>query len=232
MLTRKIPFDTLLCNAETLNINAQQIIPSTYLWNDGSLSFQRTLALPGNYRLLTNDGVCKRSDSFTITRNFTPFVSIGNDTTLCESEKLILFASSLFADDLIWNTNSRGTSIIVSTPGNYSVAASNGCGTVTDAVKIDYTDCADVIFVPNAFTPNTDRTNDVLYARAYFKIDEFKFLIFNRWGQEVFVSSSILNGWDGFVKGIKAPVGLYSWKIQYSRKGKQYHQKGTVLLIY
>lgn len=231
-LQRIIPFDDLLCDGMTLFIDADQPGAVSYLWNDGNSSAQRVIADAGVYSLVTSDGVCKRADSFRITTNITPVVNLGTDTTLCYNELLVLNAASPVADTYLWSTNVTDSSITVNTAGTYSVMLENRCGIASDDIKILYEDCANIVFVPNAFTPNNDRLNDVLKAKAYFKIDEFSMKIFNRWGQMIFSSNSLNTGWDGTVKGQQAPPGMYTWVIQYKRSNKVYNQKGTVLVIY
>jgi gliding motility-associated-like protein len=230
-LQRTLPPDALLCDVQTLDVDAQQPTAATYLWNDGTTSAQRTLSTAGIYSLLTSDGVCDRTDSFTITRNYTPTVQLISDTTLCVNEPLLLNATHPLAEFYLWSTNETDSTITITLPGTYSVAVGNGCGIAIDDITVDYKDCADMIFVPNAFTPNDDRLNDVLYAKAYFFIESFDMKIYNRWGQEIFVSTSLAKGWDGKMNSSKAPPGQYIWTVNYKRNGKLYTQKGTVLLI-
>ena len=231
LLQRTVPNNTLLCDTQTIDVNAQQPTAVSYLWNDGTTATQRTLSAAGNYSLLTSDAVCDRRDSFTITRNFTPTVQLMADTTLCINETLLLNATNPLAEFYLWNSNATNSSITVSLPGTYSVAVGNGCGIAVDDITVDFKDCADVIFVPNAFTPNGDRLNDVLKAKVYFRINEFEFRIFNRWGQLIFSTNDVTAGWDGFIKSQKAPPGQYVWTIRYKRNDKTFTQKGTVLII-
>ncbi|RXK59787.1 gliding motility-associated C-terminal domain-containing protein [Lacibacter luteus] len=225
------PTDTVLCDAQVLPVDVQQTAPTTYLWNDGNTSAQRTFSNIGTYTLLTTDNVCSRRDTFIISRNFTPTVALGNDTSLCYSEQVTLHAKHPLAEAYLWSNNSTDTSITVTTPGLYTVAVSNFCGVATDEIMIDFKDCADMIFVPNIFTPNSDGLNDVLKAKAYFRIDSFELKIYNRWGQQIFVSSSLNIGWNGTMNNQKAPPGQYVWTLVYKRNDKLYKQKGTVLLI-
>ncbi|MFT3846527.1 MAG: gliding motility-associated C-terminal domain-containing protein [Lacibacter sp.] len=232
VLQRILPLNTLLCDAQTLDVDVQQPLATSYLWNDGSLQSQRTFAAAGTYSLLTSDGVCKRTDSFTITRNFTPASELGNDTTLCFYEPVTLNAANPIAEYYLWSNGSTDSSITVTDAGTYSVTVGNKCGFATDDRIITYQDCADQIFVPNAFTPNNDGLNDVLKAKAYFRVEEFSLSIYNRWGQKIFFSNSLFNGWDGKYKGQDSEQGNYIWTIQYKRNGKIYKQKGTVLVLY
>ncbi len=62
--------------------------------------------------------------------------------------------------------------------------------------------CFKNVFIPNTFTPNGDGNNDLVYLRT---INASKILlrIFNRWGEEVFRTESLHDGWDGTYKGVK-----------------------------
>lgn len=71
------------------------------------------------------------------------------------------------------------------------------------------------LFIPNAFTANTDGTNDFfqIFARnlSYFEVQ-----IFNRWGQLIYESTDHMATWNGTYKGIKCPEGVYVWKVTYA----------------
>jgi gliding motility-associated-like protein len=75
------------------------------------------------------------------------------------------------------------------------------------------------VTVPNAFTPNAnggggggwipgDLSNDVFYPFARF-VDEFRMRIFNRWGELIFESTDIRQGWDGYYRGQLSPQDVY-----------------------
>ena len=88
------------------------------------------------------------------------------------------------------------------------------------------------LYIPNAFTPNNDRTNDIFRADG-IGISEFEMTIYNRWGNKVFSSEDINEGWDG--KGNSGePVqqDVYVYKIivtNFKKDKKQY--TGQVSLI-
>jgi gliding motility-associated-like protein len=71
-----------------------------------------------------------------------------------------------------------------------------------------------VLWVPNSFTPNGDEFNNLL--RAYAEgIDDynFSFQIFNRWGELIWETKDIEQGWDGTYNGVVCQDGTYTWKI-------------------
>lgn len=88
-----------------------------------------------------------------------------------------------------------------------------------------------VVGVPTAFTPNNDGVNDVLKVRG-FGIDQMMFRIYNRWGQEVFVSQNPEYGWDGRFKGELQPMDVYGYtlSILYT-DGSSINRKGEITLI-
>ena len=58
------------------------------------------------------------------------------------------------------------------------------------------------VFVPNAFSPNNDGNNDILVLYSPGDVQEVKaFRVFDRWGEKVFVSTSIDDCWDGTFNG-------------------------------
>ena len=86
----------------------------------------------------------------------------------------------------------------------------NGC-IVNEEVRINYDA---IIHVPNTFTPDNNGFNDLFFVKGG-NINDFEILIFNRWGEVVFQSSDINEGWNGTYNGQKCPDGTYVWKITY-----------------
>jgi len=114
----------------------------------------------------------------------------------------------------------------------YTVTATTPQGCVgTDSIRIKAATVSEII-VPNAFKPNGDGHNDVL--RPYtIGIRDFKyFMIFNRWGQRVFYSTTEGGGWDGTVGGQAQPMGTYVWMVMgLDFGGRAVVRQGTVILI-
>ncbi len=87
-------------------------------------------------------------------------------------------------------------------------------------------------YVPTAFSPNGDGTNDFFRAIAAGipKLDYFRVWI--RWGQELFYTTSLTRSWDGTYQGIPQPIDTYIWVISgKDYTGRQHVQKGTLTLI-
>ncbi|PKR79878.1 hypothetical protein CW751_13060 [Brumimicrobium salinarum] len=86
----------------------------------------------------------------------------------------------------------------------------NGCK-ATDEVAIKY---EALIYVPNTFTPDGKGTNEVFTVKGG-NITYFELVIYNRWGEEIYRSTNMEEGWDGTYNGKPCKDGTYVWKITY-----------------
>lgn len=89
----------------------------------------------------------------------------------------------------------------------------------------------DQVYIPNAFTPNNDGKNDIflIYGNT---ISSAKMSIYTQWGQLIFQSDNVANGWDGTFKGVNQPIGVYVYMVDITfNNGTTSLRKGTVTLI-
>ncbi len=98
--------------------------------------------------------------------------------------------------------------------GNYTVRIvdANGCET---SLAIEVTERFPRIFIPNAFSPNGDGTNDDFKPVADCSIT-FSMQVYNKWGSVVFSTEDVNEGWDGQFDNQPAPDGKYSYVIFYA----------------
>ena len=87
------------------------------------------------------------------------------------------------------------------------------------------------IYVPNAFSPNEDDVNDRFRAFVYCPLDQFELKVFDRWGEQVFESKDINQGWDGLKNGDIYEPGVYAWYITYVADGQKQILSGDVTLV-
>jgi gliding motility-associated-like protein len=120
----------------------------------------------------------------------------------------------------------------------YELLAKNENFCTDTAIAVVRTHIAKEVFIPDAFTPNKDQLNDVLYVLAGPDAITVKdFNIFNRWGQKIFqVQNSVPNnpafGWNGKVNGTDAATGTYVYFVTMAfADGSQQTYKGTIVLI-
>jgi gliding motility-associated-like protein len=88
------------------------------------------------------------------------------------------------------------------------------------------------LYVPGAFTPNGDGKNDKFFPFPVGIKELVYFKVFNRWGQLVFSTNKLRDGWDGKFGGQDEATGVYVWAVQARTKdNKVITRRGTVTLI-
>jgi gliding motility-associated-like protein len=98
--------------------------------------------------------------------------------------------------------------------------------------------------VPNAFTPNLSGPNGGMYDplafdnQVFFPIlsgvstENYTLSIFNRWGELIFETHDVNQGWDGYYKGVLCQQDAYVWKVQGEYvNGRDFTRVGDVTLI-
>jgi gliding motility-associated-like protein len=111
-----------------------------------------------------------------------------------------------------------------------TITTPEGCKAVDDINVTVFKGSA--IYVPTGFTPNKDGLNDVLIP-GYVGIKTLSyFIVFNRWGEKIFETRNLGEGWDGKINGAEQGSGTYAWIIQAEDYvGKKYQIKGTTTII-
>jgi gliding motility-associated-like protein len=90
-----------------------------------------------------------------------------------------------------------------------------------------------VLLIPTAFSPNGDGINDVFKVVKHLNVKTLNYFeVYNRWGEKIFSTTNLDQGWDGSFKGKECPQGEYVWQIQMSlSNGQTRNLKGILLLI-
>lgn len=117
--------------------------------------------------------------------------------------------------------------------GQYPVQliANNVYGCVDTIVKMLEVMPEFTLYIPNAFTPNGDGYNEIFYAVGE-EIAEFEMLIFDRWGEAIFESSSIDSGWDGNYRGVPVESEVYVYKVKVKDSLGEWHDiAGHITLV-
>ena len=100
----------------------------------------------------------------------------------------------------------------------------------TDVVCITITKEWD-IFIPNAFTPNGDTSNDYFIPKGY-GIAQIDLSIFDRWGVCIFKETNTTLGWDGKYKGQLCQQGIYVYQVNIkAMSGENTTKTGHVTLL-
>ncbi|MFN7326010.1 MAG: gliding motility-associated C-terminal domain-containing protein [Chitinophagales bacterium] len=179
-------------------------------------------------------GNCAQSDTIQVNLLITPEASVQPaDTTIEAGASVELLG--LGAGTYLWSPPS-GLSCTdcpnpIVTPDSTTtflleVVGSNGCiDTASVTINVLPIDCSAII--PNAFTPNSDGSNDLF--RILGKNVEVRALtIYNRWGQEVYQGNT---AWDGRVSGLDAPTDVYLYVAEILVCGSIKREFGQITLI-
>jgi gliding motility-associated-like protein len=163
---------------------------------------------------------CDDTASVTIQINKKPVAHAGPDKKMNEGQTVTL-NGAVEGKDLkyFWTpvtafANANTLTPVVSPAGDITYtlhAVSNaGCGEGTDNVFVRV---FKKINIPNAFSPNGDGINDCWQITALETYPEATITIFNRYGQQVYVSNGYSKPWDGKQNGKALPVGSYYYVI-------------------
>lgn len=108
-----------------------------------------------------------------------------------------------------------------------------GCkDTASVNVKVLTPECAaPYVFIPRAFSPNSDGINDKIYVRGEY-LKSVEFAIYNRWGEQVFYTTSMEEGWDGTHKGSAVCPDVYGYYVKgVCKKGETFFAKGNITVL-
>jgi gliding motility-associated-like protein len=209
-----------------------------FSWSNGSTGNSVTGLAPGNYLVIATDqNGCTDSTQVSVSSTSASGVSlIANDTLLVYGDSVTL--QVLGANTYLWappdglsctNCPSVIASPLSSTVYQVTGVDSSGCGYLLN-VKIEVEIELNEIFVPDAFSPNSDGINDKVFVRG--SIREFSFSVFNRWGELVFRTQNQSQGWDGSYKGKELDTGVFVYYLTGTdAAGKSFNKKGNITLV-
>ncbi len=217
--------DTILCVNETIELDATSASQSSYLWSNGNNSPTILANTTGTYSVVVTVGNCATADSIHVT--ITQPLDLGADIALCTTPHAELDAGNPGATYL-WNDNSTAQTLEISAPGIYWVTVNNSVCTISDTVIASGSLGEGMIFIPNTFTPgNANALNDKFNAYGD-GITYFHMRIFDRWGQLLYETTDINQGWDGFYKGRLVQQDSYVYVINYESQCTALQRKKVV----
>ncbi|OSZ82309.1 hypothetical protein CAP35_03310 [Chitinophagaceae bacterium IBVUCB1] len=241
----------LICYQDSFRVTNRSENVQTYLWSfgDGKTSTQSSPAHKydtiGTYKvklIATNMATCNKVDSQsaiitlkpspTADFTYTPLVPVTNEphrfTNL--SVGAVSYKWSFGDGEGSDQVNPEHT---YKRTGEYTVCLvvtnMEGCtDTVCKTILADVKPLADI---PNAFSPNGDGNNDILFVRGY-GVEKMNLKIYNRWGEIVFENNDINKGWDGTVNGKPQEMEAYGFVLNVTFvDGTTFYKKGNVTLL-
>ena len=117
----------------------------------------------------------------------------------------------------------------------FTVTVTNADGCTASAsvtVEVIVPRCEEpYIFIPTAFSPNGDSSNDVFMVRGRY-IDNLELMIYDRWGKEVFKTNNLNRGWDGRVNGELLTPDVYGYYVRIEcLGGEEITRQGNVTIL-
>jgi len=97
---------------------------------------------------------------------------------------------------------------------DYVITINTGIGCVIKDTQLVRIFKEKEIYVPKGFSPNGDGNNDKIFPRLVGVRTLTYFKVYNRWGQLLFQTSNLNEGWDGTFRGTKQPMETYVWTAE------------------
>lgn len=130
--------DTTLCYGQTLLLDATQS-GATYLWQDNSSGSTYTVTQAGTYYVAVTNSCTTAYDTIVVNYSGSSSqVSLGNDTTLCPGNTLVLDATTPGGTAYQWQDNSMNPTFTVTQSGTYYVTIDIGCAQIADTITVTY----------------------------------------------------------------------------------------------
>ena len=239
--------DAQVCFGKNAQLNATG--GSIYLWSPPTFLNSTTIPNPiaiapirtATYTVSVRDTLgCPKAVSKDFTVNVIRIVADAgpSDTSVVLDQPLQLNATGSTNYQWIPPTylNNPNIASPISNPRNnitYTVIVSNDIGcTARDTINVKVFFLPPDIYVPSAFTPGGDGLNELFRPIALGIRSLESFSVYNRWGQMVYTTSRIGDGWNGKFKGVPQESATYVWQANATDfKGRKIFRKGSVILI-
>lgn len=249
-----------ICSGNSVNLSASGA--NIYSWDNGlslnpsiNPNVTATPTITTTYTVTAaNTNGCINTSQVTVTviSCVPPVVNLSaSDTTVCINNCISFTDLSantptswtwyFFGADTPTDNNQNPTNICYSSVGSFDVAlvSSNAFGTdslfLDNYITVDSCNVPEeitpVVVIPNVFSPNADGQND-LFKVSGIGITNVSITVFNRWGQKVFNTNQLNEGWDGRTNsGTEVPEGTYYFVIEVTTTTSTETKTGYLTLI-
>lgn len=212
--------DQTICKGHSTTLDAGNP-GAAYLWSTGETSQTIEVTGPGTFWVFVALNNCGAKDTM---KTFTaPEVQL-SDSNLCTTSPIILDPGP-GATSYLWSNGNTTQTLTVESAGSFWVVALFGNCLSSDSSTITGDGTGGTLYVPNAFTPNQDNLNEIFQAKGT-GIMTFEMHIFDRWGNLLFYSDELNEGWDGKIQGGHYPMkkdgkdvsqeDVYVWVVDYT----------------
>lgn len=210
--------DTLVCQAQNYSIGIHIPLDS-FKWTDGFNSKTRVIKNTNTYATTAFLNQCRFSDTVKITAlNCLPTSHID----CLDSMATFIFDPQL--NQLHLNVNGNFDTLVNGNSIAFKFLESGkqelNWTLIKDSFFVKYNSeiiikpCQCAIFVPNAFSPNADGTNDIFQVLSNCQLPKLSMEIYSAWGERLYVNQEGI-AWDGAYKNRIVQEGNYLYIIRF-----------------
>ena len=237
----------------TITVNASQGTGNyTYIWSTSPVQTSSTVTglSSGTYTVTVSDGVCTVTTIVTVNSSPGPTAQFSAHPKVVDIyNSNVSFIDHSSGNVVAWQWNFGDGSPVVNGESVDHTYSSIGIYYVTLTI-IDDNGCSDIyldtihvndiftLYIPNTFTPNDDGINDLFLPKGLsVDLDNYNMAIYDRWGNLVFETAKLGEGWDGTYKNQGDPnndiiMDVYVYRIRCKDLIGQKHQYiGRVTLL-
>lgn len=204
--------DTAICNTNSIMLDAG-VSDYMVFWNDGTRGRFKPIFKSGLYIARARNSCGVFFDSIYV--DVQPFLNPpAFDTVICAEDSAVINLSSLHYD-FEWFDGSTEVIRTFYVADTFPLFITNKCGVFQKDFIVEKVNCECPFFIPNAFTPNGNGTNETFAIQHSCPLTSFHIRIFSRWGELVFESRDIEHSWDGYFNDRLMPQDVYTYQIEY-----------------
>jgi gliding motility-associated-like protein len=190
--------------------------PYAFAWSTGQTAEDLSAVPAGKYEVTVTDAEgCQNANKTLLVEPPPISITLSERNVSCADGADGKIAITRIRDgvapyEILWSTGASGESIENLVEGVYSVRVTDaaGCASTREVDVFKNEDAC--LFIPNAFSPNGDGTNDTWNIRHMDLYADAEVRVFNKWGSVVFESRGYAKPWDGTYHGkILEPATYY-----------------------
>lgn len=244
---QSVSIDTLghFCTGDDIHLSATDVNMATYEWR-GPLDFfeevqspiipSATTNMSGSYEVIGIVSGCATFPAFVdVEVKPLPLPDLGDDAIFCPKFPVLTEINPGNFDSYQWEDGSIDAVRSITEEGEFQVTVTDsfGCEGVDSISFVQR--CPTDYYVPNIFSPNKDQVNDE-FGLFGEDVVSFDLRVYDRWGSELFRTTSLDIFWDGNFNGEPVNTGAYAWLLDlvgYDQEGAVFQRlsRGTVTLI-
>lgn len=225
-----------ICFGESIVLTATG--GGNYVWNtsDTTAAINANPADTATFTVVVNAGGCIDSASYIVDVIPLPIINAYNDTTIILGQSATIIAQG--DGSFSWSPSEGLSCVTCPAPTaqptettTYCVESTQNNCINTSCVTVYVDNICGELYVPNAFSPNGDGSNDCLKVHNNC-LSEVLFRVYSRWGELIYETEDIDGCWDGTDNGKELNTGVYTFTVAAKLiNGEEAELKGNVTLF-